>query len=799
MRLKITFFIFFTSFFGWCQSIEVLDKKTNEPVVNATFTNASQTTSTITDTNGKTDISGFTTSESIFISHISHQKVRTTKAAIIASGNKIYLKPGNNELGTVVLSVAKFKQESHNLTQQVITVTPQEVAFQNPQTAADLLAKSGKVYVQKSQLGGGSPMIRGFATNRLLISVDGVRMNTAIFRSGNLQNVINIDPFALSRTEVILGPGSVVYGSDAVGGVMNFYTLQPQLSKAGSIFSGNVVTRYSTANNEKTGHIDFNFGTEKWGFRSSVSYSDYDDLRMGSHGPDDYLRPEYAARINGEDVVIENKNKNKQVPTGFDLLHLMQKIRFVPNKTWNFDLGLIYSTTSDYPRYDRLTRKRNGQLRAAEWYYGPQDWFFSNLQINKKGYGPLYDQAKITAAYQNFKESRNDRDFGADILFETDENVDAYSLALDFNKNIKNHRLFYGLEYMYNTVGSTGKQTNILTGESQPDASRYPDGSSWQSIAGYANGRFRLSKNLNLQSGLRYNQVLVDATFDDRFYDFPFAKAHINTGNLTGSLGLNWQVNQILGWKVNFSTAFRTPNIDDVGKVFDSEPGAVVVPNPDLKSEYAYNYEIGLDLNFENVVRLDLAGYYTNLDNALVRRDFTLGGKEFIDYQGEQSQVQAIQNVAQAEVMGIEAGVRVFFSKELQMHSQLNIINGNQEEDDGSTAPLRHAAPLFGNTHLVWEREKFKLDAYMDYNGQFNYDELSPSEQGKAYLYALDPDGNPYAPRWYTLNFASQYRFNDRWKLTAALENITDQRYRQYSSGISAPGRNFIISVKFEF
>lgn len=800
MRLKITLLIFLTSFFGWSQNVKILDSETKEPVADATLFNAAKTISKITDEEGRVDVSAFSNYESIFITHLAHREQRTTKAAMIAAGNTIYLEPGKNELGAVVLSVAKFRQESQNLAQQVVTVTPEEVAFRNPQTAADLLANSGEVYVQKSQLGGGSPMIRGFSTNRLLLSVDGVRMNTAIFRSGNLQNVINVDPFALSRTEVILGPGSVVYGSDAVGGVMNFYTLQPQLSKSENMaFSGNAVARFSTANTEKTGHVDFNFGTEKWAFLSSVSYSHYDDLRMGSHGAEEYLRPEYVERIDGEDVVVPNNHPREQVPTGFDQLHLMQKVRYVPNETWDFDLGVIYSTTSDYARYDRLTRKRKGQLRAAEWYYGPQDWLFSNLQVNKKGYGPLYDQAKITAAYQHFKESRHDRDFGKDVLFETEEKVDAYSLAFDFNKNFEKDRLFYGLEYVYNNVGSEGSQTNILSGSTTPDASRYPDGSSWQSIAAYISGQFRLGEKLTMQPGLRYNQVIVDATFDDTFYDFPFAKAHINTGNLTGSLGLAWQVNTILGWKFNFSTAFRTPNIDDVGKVFDSEPGSVVVPNPDLKSEYAYNYEIGLNLNFDDVVKLDLAGYYTWLDNALVRRDFTLGGKEFIDYQGDSSRVQAIQNVAQATVVGLEAGVHILFTKNLHLRSQLNIINGNQDEDDGSKAPLRHAAPLFGNTHLIWQREKLKLDTYVDYNGQLNYSELAPSQQGNAYLYALDANGDPYAPRWHTLNIASQYQFNKSWQVTAALENITDQRYRPYSSGISAAGQNFVASVRFGF
>ena len=120
------------------------------------------------------------------------------------------------------------------------------------------LGSSGEVFIQKSQMGGGSPMIRGFSTNRILIVVDGVRMNNAIYRSGNLQNVISIDASTIENTEVIFGPGSVIYGSDAVGGVMSFNTILPRLSSVDEWeYSGNIMSRLSSANKEKTGHFDF--------------------------------------------------------------------------------------------------------------------------------------------------------------------------------------------------------------------------------------------------------------------------------------------------------------------------------------------------------------------------------------------------------------------------------------------------------------------------------------------------------------------------------------------------------------
>ena len=205
-------------------------------------------------------------------------------------------------------------------------------------------------------------------------------MNNAIFRGGNLQNVISIDPFSIENTEITLGSGSVIYGSDAIGGVMSFYTQKPKLSYKDSIaFNANSIVRYASSTNEKTAHIDFNFGLKKWAFYTNATFSDFGDLRMGKHGPDDYLRKEYIETNNGQDVIVQNSDPLIQKPTGYSQFNILEKIKFEPNENLFFNLGLYYSATSDYSRYDRLLRYRGENLRSAEWYYGPQKWFMSNF------------------------------------------------------------------------------------------------------------------------------------------------------------------------------------------------------------------------------------------------------------------------------------------------------------------------------------------------------------------------------------------------------------------------------------
>ena len=784
------------------QEIVILDEEDHQPIPNVIVYNWDKSRTALSDFDGKCDLSKFELGERITFTHIGYQNYRSTKSHVLRK-EKLYMTLIAEQLDEVVMSISKWEQQKKDIPQKISLMNAKTIEFTASQTSADLLQNSGKVFVQKSQLGGGSPMIRGFATNRLLLSVDGVRMNNAIFRGGNIQNVISIDPFTIKSTEVIFGPGSVIYGSDAIGGVMNFYTNNPQFSKTDSLqFSGKSNYRYSSANNESTFHVDFNLGKREWAFLSSLTYNNFGDLKMGSHGPSSYLRNNYVVTENGQDELRENENAKKQVPSGYDQINIMQKVLFRPNSNWNINLSAYYSETSDYSRYDRLIRpsKDGLGLRSAEWFYGPQKWFMGNLQFYKNGKGKFYDGLKITTAYQNFGESRNDRDYGDVIRYRTKENVDAISANVDFeNKRIGNLRLYYGGEYIFNKIGSTGNEFNIETMATSPSASRYPDNSTWQTLAGYISGELKAKPNFTFLSGLRYSHVWIDAIFDQTFYSFPFNDADLSTGALTGSLGFSWFPKADLQVTFNGSTGFRAPNIDDVGKIFDSEPGSVVVPNPDLEPEYAYNLEVGIQKNFNDRWMLKGASFYTYLVDALVRRDFQFNGNSEIVYNGELHNVQAIQNAAKAYVYGFEFGLDAFLTESLSVNANLTLTEGIEEEQDGTDTPGRHVAPTFGDFHIVWKNQKLKTDLFANFNGEISYSDMSMSEKTKDYIYAVDADGNPYSPSWYTLNFRSQYQFSNAFKFTANLENITDQRYRSYSSGIVAPGINLILGVGYTF
>ncbi len=784
---------------SFSQTLTVKDQETLQPLESVTLSSSNPEVFTTTNQQGQVDITDFIGADTIVIRSLGY-KLQVLSYERLSTSKELLLVGSDVTLDGVVVTASRWTQTQREVPNKVTVISSKTTALQQPQTTADLLALSGEVFIQKSQYGGGSPMIRGFATNRLLITVDGVRMNTAIFRSGNVQNIISVDAFATERTEVLFGPGSVNYGSDAIAGVMSFYTLTPKLSiNNNPLVTGSATARYSSAANEMTGHFNVGVGWRKFSMLTSFTYSDFGDLRMGSHGPDEYLRNEYVIRLDNVDRVVTNDDPQVQRKIGYNQINLMQKLRYKPNDKWELGYTFQYSTTSNYNRYDRLLRYRNGLPLSAEWYYGPQEWMMNLLSITNTNSNLAYDLMTIRLAHQRFAESRHDRDFNKSTLASRFEEVMALSANIDFVKSInEKQKLFYGVEGLFNDVTSTGSNKDITNGEVENGPARYPM-STWQSYAVYANYQFKPVQKLTLAAGVRYNHYILDATFDTTFYPFPFTSATISKGAVSGSVGAVYNPTPKWALSLNFSTGFRSPNVDDLGKVFDSEPGAVVVPNPDLNTEYAYNFEVGAAKVFGEFLEVDATAFYTILDNALVRRDYTLNGLDSIVYDGELSQVQAVQNAAYATVFGIQAGFKLKLPKGFGLSSRINWQNGEEELDNGEVAPLRHAAPLFGITHVTFTAKRVNLDLYAMYNSEVSFANMAPEEQGKTEIYATDDDGNPYSPAWYTLNFKASYQITDFLAITAGVENITDLRYRPYSSGLVAAGRNFLLSLRANF
>jgi hemoglobin/transferrin/lactoferrin receptor protein len=424
-------------------------------------------------------------------------------------------------------------------------------------------------------------------------------------------------------------------------------------------------------------------------------------------------------------------------------------------------------------------------------------WRMHQFQVNSlKGTG-WYDDSRLIAAYQDYDESRIDRSRGSNNRNMQAEKVKVYSLNWDATKRLGKSQFYYGFELVGNRVGSIGNRTNITTGAVSPFVSRYPDGSNTSSVGIYTSYKNNLTDKLTLNTGLRFSYSTLDARFDTSFIKFPYREVKLREGLPTGSLGLvyrpapTWQVN------TNISSGFRMPNIDDIGKFFESVPGNITVPNPDLGAEYAWNFEAGVARRLFQKLNVEISAFYTILNNAIVRRPFQFNGQDSIDFDGVLSRVEALQNVARATVWGLQFTGELYLTPKLIWQLNANWINGRETDDvRDEEVPLRHAPPFYGNTNVRYNQKKFTIEFSAFYNGEVSFDELAPSERAKTDIYAIDAQGRPYSPSWYTLNIKGSYRLTDKISLNAGWENMTNQRYRTYSSGIVAPGSNLIFSVR---
>ena len=800
MRIILSWFLVFGLIhIGHGQTATILSKEGKVPLESVLLHSINPNIQGITNKNGQVDLSPFMSIEKIDIRYLGYKPVIVSYSSIKEKKFIIYLEEAGITLDEMVISASRWQESSKGIPSKIRTISTSDVQLLQPQTAADLLGISGEVSIQKSQQGGGSPMIRGFATNRLLYVIDGVRMNTSIFRAGNLQNVISLDPFTIENTEVIFGPGSVIYGSDAIGGVMNFQTIKPRLSvdKKWDIHA-NISSRYSSANKEETTHGTLHIGTKQLASVTSYSFNQFGDLKMGKYGPDSYLRPYYVDQVENMDKIIQNANPRIQVPSGYDQQNVMQKFLYKPSERWEIQYGFHRSATTSYPRYDRLIEVNTaGMPVSAVWNYGPQIWQMNHFSVQHFGDNLLYDALTFRMAHQYFEESRIDRNFSGSNRYRLRtqvEKVNALSINIDLKKTLKKGILYYGLESVGNKVSSQATAKNIQTEAPILVADRYPQ-ARWNSYAIFGNYQYPVSKKYTAQLGIRYNLFNMEADFSRNLAFFPFAfkTTNIQNGAFSGNAGLVISPDDKTKISLNAATGFRAPNVDDMGKLFDFVSGEVVVPNIDLTAEIAYNGEINLSKLIGNSLKIDLTGYYTYLQNAMVRRATKVDGKDSILYNGKMSKAYSIQNAAFAEIYGFHAGFEIDLPLGFYLSSRYNVQIGKEELNNGATTNSRHAAPAFGLSTLGYKKEKIHLQFYAAYSASVSYENLNEEERQKPAIYARDKNGKPYSPSWYTLNMKGMFTVFKSSTLYIGLENLTNQSYRTYSSGIVAPGFNAII------
>ncbi|MFI5219752.1 MAG: TonB-dependent receptor [Bacteroidia bacterium] len=735
----------------------------------------------------------------------------TTQAIVNAQEQPDTTKSIN--INEVVISANKVEETKRTVPQQMQSLNAKEIENAQAMSTAELIQSAG-IHVQKSQFGGGSPVLRGFEASRIGLYIDGVRLNNLIFRAGHLQDVIKTDNNSFERVEILYGPSSTIYGSDALGGVIHMYTIKPSLAtgEQNSIIKANAFSRYQSAAQAMTGHLDFNYGTKKFASLTSFSYSKFDDLMSGknqnplsetAYGERTYY-VEHIGIVDdaAKDTLIKNSNRYLQVGSAYSQYDIMQKFLYQQNEKLSHGLNVQYSNNpDDVPRYDRLTDpSASTGLASAEWYYGPQERLLAAYDMNIKNPSKLNIHAGVN--YQMLQESRHNRNFGSRYITHRIEDVSVIGANLDFQKITAKHNVRFGFDGQLNTVKSTAERRNIVldTGSVGNWDTRYFNGdNTMNNFAVYVSHTWIVNDQITITDGLRGGYSMLKSTIDDTVHipgtlpaALPYTTIEQNTPVYSGSVGVIHSPTDDLKVSLLLSTGFRVPNVDDLTKIFEPPSGGVIVPNEDLKPEKTINYELGITKIINNKTRWENAFYYTTFRDVAVVDSFQFNGQDSIMYDGVMSQVYAMQNKNRAYIYGFSSNLVSRLSDHFRFSVGINYTYGRVQTDT-SNSPLDHIPPLGARASFAYDNGKFFSEFFVLYSDKKQLKDYGGGEDNLQYA---TPDG---MPAWYTLNLHLSYKLNKFLTVKAGVDNIFDTQYRTFASGINAPGRNVFGALRFHY
>ncbi len=789
--------IFITSH---AQEITIVDPS-GEPLESVLVFSDDYSFSTTSDLSGQVNITDLEKNEFLNFQLLGYQNFRNSIEEILAADRLVKLALDQELLDEVVV-VGRTDIKKSDLPFVVQTIDQKKISLTNPQTSADALGQHANVFIQKSQMGGGSPIIRGFEANKILLVVDGVRLNNAIYRNGHLQNAITIDQGLIERTEVIFGPGSLTYGSDALGGVIHFRSKEPKLEfneEKSLRVDPNLFARYASANNERSFHADVNIGGKKIAQLFSFSTSFFDDLKTGQNRSNKYpsfgLRPDYIETVSNQDIYNLNENPNVQVGTSYHQFDLMHKLLFQAKDDLQIITNLQFSTSSDIPRYDQLTeRNDDGSLKFAEWYYGPQTRLLASAKINWYKPHALFDKLIFIPSFQFIEEDRIERRFESTLRGIQNEDVKVMGFTVDLQKEFDDLFLSYGIDGQFNKVNSVAFEEETTTGERNNGITRYPnDGSSMNIFGVYTSlSKSLIDEELRINTGVRFSTAHLNIQYlEDGLIDWPSEYYEgLNSQNqaLTGSIGLNYTKGKFSS-RLLLASAFRSPNIDDMAKI-RIKNGEITIPNVELNPERSNTVELSLSSKAIKQTIVSLTGFYTQIEDAIIRQDFAFeNGSNYIIDEGDSLRTVANINAQSGFIYGLSANVKATVSKNIRLSGNINFTKGRSMVEEVEQ-PLSHIPPIYGNIGIDYENTLWTSNLTWRYNMSKALKDYGGSSDNIEYATV---DGTP---AWSTLNVYNSFPYKS-FVLNIAVENILDQHYRAFASGVSGAGRNFIVSLRW--
>ena len=608
-----------------------------------------------------------------------------------------------------------------------------------PRTVPESLSIIPGVFVQKTNHGGGSPFIRGLTGNQTLILIDGIRLNNSTFRYGPNQYLNTIDPFSVNKIEVLRGSGSVQYGSDAIGGVIQIFTKDPSYSSQKS-FKGSVSGRFGSGNMEQSGSTELSYSTNRMVLSGILGIKNFGDL-------------------------IGGDTTGRQSPSGYSQADASLKFKLRVSDNSELIIANQFVQQKDVDVYHKV-KLENFKINKM----GLQGRNLSYLKYSIDQESSILRRIDFTGSMNATIEERNSqRNASQSVGLERDK-IHTSNLGIElFSDLSKRWTVNSGLEYYRDKVNSIRNSTNLQSQMVTMQRGLYPNNSFYSNTSVYSLHHLTFG-NINLEGGLRYNWLQA------RIVDKDLGQLKINPGAFVWNSGLNYSIDKHHIY-TSFNTGYRAPNIDDMGTLgivdFRYE-----LPAYTLKPEKSYNSEIGYKY-FSEHVSFGTALYRNKLSD-LINRVQT--GQLIDGYK-----VYKKENTENAVIRGVEGFAEFQVSQKwfIDLFASFNHGRNISRQE-----PLRRVPPFNGNVSMKYKMNKFYMKGELGWADK--QDRLAQGDRDDNRI----PAGG--TPGWRVLNVYSGYSIKNL-QLRLSAQNLFNVDYRTHGSGINAVGRSLWTSLTFDF
>lgn len=645
-------------------------------------------------------------------------------------------------LDEVILTAQRSPEKQFRVPYSVSVLGSRELQSVSYRSTPEALAGLPGVFMQKTNHGGGSPFLRGLTGNQTLILVDGIRLNNSTFRYGPNQYLNTIDPFTIRRVEVAKGTGSVQYGTDAMGGVVQVFSRDPEFAAGKPALNGRVLAKYMTGDMEKTGRGEWQYAGKKWALLGGVSLKNFGDL-------------------------IGGDTTGRQTPSGYnewsaDLKTLMR----IGNNTTLVVAGQ-WLRQNHVPVYHKV-QLENFALNEMD----PQQRLLGYIRMKTEKGPALFRETAYTFSFQQSDEGRYSRKTGSGLLRKEKDKTRTAGFTADILSVLTKYwTANSGVEVYLDKVYSSRADIQTADGSVTLKRGLYPDRSDYGNFSLYSLQHFRFGKWL-LDAGLRYNRFTI------QIEDTTLGSVSIHPSALVTNAGLSWNFSRRQAFFISYSSGFRAPNVDDMGTLgivdFRYE-----IPVADLRPEKSSHTELGYKVSLPQFSAA-ASVFYMHIRDLITR--IREEGQVINGYP-----VYRKENTESAFIRGVETEFQYRPVKFLQVEAHMSYTYGQNLTKD---EPMRRIPPLNARLRITWRKAGWFAAAETAGAGAQRRLAQGDKEDNRI------PSGG--TPGWQVFNLYGGME-TGRIHLSAGLQNLLNCDYRTHGSGINGAGRSAWLTAAFRF